>query len=129
MKALLFIVGLAFFLGSFVLLKQSLEKLNVDRNGLVVKMEIVSLPKSCIGAKVPYIVKFKYAGVIYDKQTRGDFCEIHYIGQLVELKWLDGIDTVLFPFESGWVEVVSDILLGVLGLVTCVAIWRNRSHS
>lgn len=80
--------GLVFFIGSIVLIVSNYEKFNVERNGQVVEMRIENLPKSCIGARVPYFVTFSYNGELYDKQIRGSFCEEHSVGELFEMKMI-----------------------------------------
>ncbi|MCH5688928.1 hypothetical protein LWM68_34545 [Niabella sp. W65] len=87
MKFLL-VVGLVIFVGSIGLLFKKYEDLEVERKGDVVKMKIESLPRSCIGARVRYFVTYSYNGKMFEKATRGNFCEKHYVGELVDMKFL-----------------------------------------
>jgi hypothetical protein len=119
----LFIAGLIFFIGSIILIKYNYEKFDVDRNGIIVKMRIEKLPSSCIGAKVRYFVSFSYNGEIYDKATRGDFCDKHHVGEMIDIKWLKGSKYILWPNESG--SMVSFGILGLFGLIISVLQWKK----
>lgn len=124
MKFLL-VTGLVFFIGSIVLIISNYEKFNIERNGHVVKMRIESLPKSCIGAKVRYFVSYSYNGEMYDKQTRGDFCERHHVGELMNMKMLKGSKYIIYPNESALKNLISFGILGLFGLILSVTQWKK----
>jgi hypothetical protein len=126
---LLFIVGLIFFVASIILTYSNYDKFNVDRNGVIVKMRIEKLPLSCFGAKVRYFVSFSYNGEIYDKATRGDFCDKHHIGEMIDIKWLDGSKNILWPNESGMLNLLSFGALGILGLIISALQWKKIKPS
>lgn len=113
------------FLGSIALIFSNYEEVVVDRNGKVVKMRIEELPKSCIGAKVRYNVTYSYNGELYEKSTRGDFCEKHYVGELIDMKFLEGYKTILRPDESSMMQIASSLILGLLGLIISITQWRK----
>lgn len=121
----LFIAGVVFFIGSIILIVSNYEKFDIERNGHVVKMKIENLPKSSIGAKVQYFVTFSYNGELYDKQTRGDFCERHHIGELVDIKMLACSKYILFPNESALSDLISFGVLGLFGLVLSITQWKK----
>jgi len=121
MMKFLFFAGIVFFIGSLFLIPDSYKEYNVERYGQVVKMRIEKLPASCIGSKVTYFVTFSYNGKLYDKRTRGNFCDKHHVGELMELKMLEGVDRVLWPNESGLLELISIIALGLFGLGVSIA--------
>lgn len=121
----LFIAGVVFFIGSIILIVSNYEKFDIERNGHVVKMKIENMPKSSIGAKVQYFVTFSYNGELYDKQTRGDFCERHHIGELVDIKMLAGSKYILFPNESALSDLISFGVLGLFGLVLSITQWKK----
>src|SRR5688572_16777748 len=110
----LFILGIVFFLGSIILIAKNFEKYNVQRYGVVVKMKIVDLPKSCVGARVSYYIVLQYNSQVYEKRTRGDFCEKHSVGEFIEVKFLEGSKNILFPNESALLDLIS---FGILGLM------------
>lgn len=126
MKKFLSVTGLVFFIGSIVLITKNYQKIDVERNGQVVKMRIENLPKSCIGSRVPYFVTFSYNGELYDKQTRGGFCEKHSIGELFEMKMLPGSKYILYPNESALTDILSFGILGLFGLLLFVTQWRKK---
>ena len=113
----LFVIGLVLFVASIILIFYNYEKFNVDKNGTIVKMRIEKMPSSCIGAKVRYFVSFSYNGEIYDKATRGDFCDKHHVGELIDIKWLNGSKFILWPNESGLMNLISFGVLGLFGLI------------
>jgi hypothetical protein len=121
----LFVVGTVFFIGSIILIIKNYEKFDIERNGHVVKMRIENLPKSCIGAKVQYFITFSYNGETYDKQTRGNFCETHHIGELIDMKMLEGSVYILFPNESALSDLISFGILGLFGLILTIAQWKK----
>jgi hypothetical protein len=125
----LFIVGLIFFVGSIILTYSNYDKINVDGNGVIVKMRIEKLPLSCIGAKVRYFVSFSYNGEIYDKAIRGDFCDKHHIGEMIDIKWLSGSKNILWPNESALMNLLSFAALGILGLIISALQWKKIRSS
>lgn len=124
MKAL-FIAGIVFFIGSIILIISNFEKFNIERNGHIVKMRIESLPKSCIGARVRYFVTYSYNGIMYDKQTRGDFCEKHHVGELIDMKILESSKYILYADESALKSLMSFGILGIFGLILSITQWKK----
>jgi hypothetical protein len=115
------ISGLLFFFGSIFLIENGYKDFHVFRNGIIVKMKILSLPASCPTAKVRYEVKFTYKGVIYRKQLRGGYCEDHYPGEFVEIKMAEGFENVLLPKEPGFFNFLASIILGLFGLFIAIS--------
>jgi hypothetical protein len=124
----LFVAGIILFIGSIILLFQNDDSLNVEKNGKLVKMKIEQLPKSCIGAKVRYFVTYSYEGAFYEKATRGDFCERHYVGELINMKFLKGSKTILMPNESVMIELISLGALALLGIGISISQWRKMQY-
>lgn len=113
------------FLVSFFLIFTNFEKVIVGRKGRIVQMRIEKLPKSCIGSRVRYNVFYSYKGKLYAKMTRGDFCEKHYVGELIEMKFLEGYKTILRPGESAILQILAFGALGILGLIISISQWRK----
>ena len=88
-------------------------------------MRIEKLPTSCIGSKVPYFITLSFEGQFYDAQTRGDFCDKHHIGELIDIQYLEGAKHILFPEEHVLFDLVS---CGLLSLVGVVIIFTQRQH-
>lgn len=124
----LFFAGIIFFLGGVILIFSNYESLNVQRNGKVVKMQITRLPKSCVGAKVRYFVVYSYEGIEYEKATRGDFCQRHSVGEVIDMKYLEGSKTILRPDESVMTNLISFGALGLLGIGICLSQWRKIQY-
>lgn len=125
MKIFFMAAGIVFFVGSIILIINNYEKYNIELNGQIVKMEIESLPKSCIGTKVRYFVTYSYNGKMYDKPTGGDFCERHHVGELMDMKMLNGSKYILFPDESALFDFISFGVLGVFGLILSINQWKK----
>lgn len=121
----LIIIGLVFFIGSIVLIFANYDEVSVWRNGKIVQMKIEKLPSSCLGARVRYYVTYSYDGELYEKATRGDFCERHHEGELIEMKFLDGSKTILRPDESAIINLMSFVAMGVVGLGIAVYQWSK----
>ncbi len=121
----LFVTGIIFFIGSIALFFSQFDTLDVERNGKIVKMKIEELPKSCIGARIRYFVKYSYDGEMYEKATRGDFCQKHYVGEFINMKFLQGSKIILRPEESVIVNLVSLILLGLFGAGVSISQWKK----
>lgn len=122
MKLLLY-AGIIFFIGPIFLLKVAYLKLNVENNGELVKMRIEKLPGSCIGAKVAHSALFSYKGIMYEHNVRGGFCEMHYVGELIDMKWLEGSEYILFPHESALLNLISGYILILFGLFLIISQW------
>lgn len=121
----LFIAGLILFTASIILIYFNYDEIKVYRNGSIVKMRIEKLPSSCIGAKVRYYVSFSYNGKIYDKATRGAFCDNHHVGEMIDIKWLKGSKSILWPHESALTNLISFGVLGLLGLTISAFQWKK----
>lgn len=125
MTRLLFLAGFLFFIGSIFLIRSNYNKLKVQYSGQIVKMRIEKLPTSCIGARVRYFVTFSYNGELYKKAIRGNYCEIHDVGELVDMKKLENSETILFPDESVLFSLLSFAALGLFGLVISIVQWKK----
>ena len=125
----LFIAGLLFFLGSIILIGFSYEKLHVDLNGIIVKMRIENLPASCAGPKHLYFVPFSYNGESYRKAIRGNFCEKHHIGEMMDIKWLKGSQYILWPEESVTTDMLYFLLIGIVGIILSLMQWKRMRRA
>src|SRR5690606_41720304 len=111
----LIIAGIIFFIGSIILIYSNYEQVIIDKKGENVKMRIEHITKNCMGSKIRYKVIYSYKGKFFEKMTRGDFCRKHYIGEHINMKYLEGYSTILRPDESSAFNLISAILLGVCG--------------
>ena len=124
----LFFAGILFFIGSILLIESNYKMLNIERNGYLVKMRIEDLPKSCIGARVRYFITLSYRGKKYDKATRGDFCDKHHIGELIDMKMIEDSSDILFPNESVLKSLVSFGILGIFGFILAITQWKKMQN-
>ncbi len=86
------------------------------KEGRLVKMEIVGKPSSCLGTKVKWMMKLKFNNKVYTKQISGAYCEEHQLGELVEVRYLEGVGLVLFPKEGVTMEIISSTIMGLFGI-------------
>jgi hypothetical protein len=125
---ILTVAGIILFISPIFFLGNAYDKFKVEKDGHLVQMRIEKLPASCIGAKMPYFVTFSYQGQFFDKQTRGNFCEKHHIGELIEIQFLEGAKHILFPKESAVFNLVSCGLLSIFGLVFIIIQWKKSKN-
>ncbi len=117
--------GIILFIGAIGLILFNFDDIKVEQNGIFVKMRIEKLPNSCLGTRVKHFTTLTYEGQRFIKRIGGKFCDDHHIGELIDMKYLEGSSTVLFPDES----VVSNLLafsaLGLLGMLMSFSQWRK----
>ncbi|MBL7736636.1 MAG: hypothetical protein JNL51_14345 [Chitinophagaceae bacterium] len=113
---LIFWSGVIMLIGSIALIVNNYNGFKVERSGVLVKMRIKKLPNSCLGTKVKHFVTLSYTGENYIKMIGGKFCDEHNIGELIDMKYLEGSPIVLFPKESVLRNLISFGILGLLGL-------------
>ena len=120
MKIAIIIIGLIFFIGPLFLLPHSLREMEVEKKGKLVTMKIVEIPSSCLGTKVKWFMKVEYLGKMRPIQIIGNYCEIHSIGDLVEIRYLEGSEIILLPNYSSNRELISTLVLIIFGLITMI---------
>jgi hypothetical protein len=120
MKKINVILGIILFIAPLLLVKQGLRELEVEKNGKLVKMKIIEKPSSCLGTKVKWFMKVEYHNIIYPIQISGNYCEEHSIGDMVEIRYLEGSDIILLPsFSSKW-QLFSTFSLSLIGLFAVI---------
>lgn len=120
MKKTNIILGVILFIAPLLLIKQGFGELEVERQGELVLMKIVEKPGSCLGTKVKWFMKVEYRDIIYPIQISGDYCEEHKVGDLVEIRYLEGSDIILLPsFSSKW-QFFSTFFLSLIGLLSII---------
>ncbi|QJB42412.1 hypothetical protein HF324_33010 [Chitinophaga oryzae] len=106
--------GIIIALGCIVSILLNYRQFQVERDGIIVKMQISKLPNSCIGTKVKHIAVFKYRDNEYFKQVGMTFCDQHYVGEYIDMKYLAGVSFIMFPSES----VIPAFYLLSVGLIS-----------
>jgi hypothetical protein len=122
---LIFWAGILFFFGSIDLMVFNYDDIAVQRKGKVVKMRIEKLPSVCLGTKVKHYTTLSYNGEYYVKRIGGNFCDEHHIGEFIDVKFLSGSSTVLFPGESVTSNLLACIGLGVVGIGIAISQWKK----
>lgn len=117
---LIFWSGVVLVIGSIALVVNNYRNLKVDRSGVIVKMRIENLPSSCLETKAKHFATLSYAGENYIKRIGGKFCDEHNLGELIDMKYLEGSSVVLFPKESVSRNLVSFGVLSLLGLAMII---------
>lgn len=92
--------GLGIILVSFLIMLGNYGQYQVERDGVIVRMQISKMPNSCIGTKVKHLARFRYGNTVYVKQVGVSFCDDYRLGEFVEMKYLDGKSFIMFPTES-----------------------------
>jgi hypothetical protein len=99
----------------------------VKQYGSLVNMKIIHKPGSCIGTKAKWFMKVDYNGKVFSKQISGYYCESHTIGQVIQLIYLPGNNSVLFPGKPNMTDVTSFIFLLFSGLLISVyGLFKNK---
>lgn len=90
----------------------------VQKEGVLKKMKIIDIPGSCLGTKAKYFMKVEELMFkkIYTKQIGGQYCEEHYLGQIIQLRVLEGYDIVLLPSETVEGEFYALLFLFLFGI-------------
>ncbi|MCS6283662.1 MAG: hypothetical protein HUM72_24325 [Dolichospermum sp.] len=127
MKTLL-IAGFIVFIAPLFFIPNSYDRYTVKEKGHLVKMRIEKLPASCIGSKVPYFVTFSFEGEFFDKQTRGDFCDKHHVGELVDIQYLEGAKHILFSEEPALFDLLSCGILSLFGMFLIISQWKKIKY-
>lgn len=112
----IFLGGIILFIGSILLIVSNYDDLNIERKGTIVKMRIEQLPKSCMGTKFKHFMTLSYMGDKFIKRIGAGFCDDHKVGELINMKFLEGSSEVLFPDESVFTNFLASGLLGLLGI-------------
>lgn len=124
---MIFWAGIFFFIGSIALVAANYKTLNIERKGRIVEMQIMKVPKSCLGTRIKHFVTLSYKGEEFIKRVGGSFCDEHNPGEFISVKYLEGHDEVLFPGETVKSNLISFVVLGVLGV--SMIIYYKKKYS
>lgn len=101
---------------SIAFIQDDFINLKVKNSGKIVDVEIIEKPSSCLGTKAKWFMKVKYQGKILGKQIPSKFCEEHLIGDIIQVRYLNGEDRILLPEEGVGLEFISSGVFILLGL-------------
>lgn len=119
--------GIIIVLGALFMILLNYQQFKVERDGIIVKMQISKIPNSCIGTKVKHMAVFKYEDNVYLKQVGKTFCDQHYVGEYINMKYLRGASFIMFPTES----VIPAFYLLAIGFITgigCIIYYRFKKN-
>jgi hypothetical protein len=106
-------------IGSLLFLKPKWLAYNVEKNGSIVTMKIISLPNYCGRTKGSYNMDALYGDQVFTKKIPTGYCNTHRVGELIEMKYLEGQESILFPNEKTRDDF---IVIGIFFLVGLIAI-------
>lgn len=72
----------------------------VERDGMIVNMEVIKMPEQCKGIRLTRYADFFFDGKVYTKQVKSTFCEHHRQGETIAIKYLPGVAFIMFPNET-----------------------------
>lgn len=125
---LIFWGGIILFIGGVFLAINSIADIKVEQQGSMVKMRIEKLPQSCLGTRSNHYTTLSYDGRLYIKKIPGKFCDEHYVGEFIDMKFLNETSTILFPNESAKSQLLSAVILGLAGLIMSITQWTKRKR-
>lgn len=116
-------------LGSILLSMANYRKFQVEKWGTIVEMTIEELPEICIGTKVKHYTKISYHGHIFIKQVGTNFCNEHKVGDVIQIRFKEGSNIILFPRESTITVFYMFGAFGLIGLGLIVHYFRKQQAS
>lgn len=105
-----------FIIGAIFFIKNDIANLDVLNSGKLVMMEIIDKPGSCIGTRAKWGMKVKYQDKVFSKQISSSFCEAHTIGDMIEVRYLEGEDRIVLPEENMTLKFISSVILIAFGI-------------
>jgi hypothetical protein len=111
------ISGLILIIGASVFLKGTLRDYQVEKTGKIVKMQIIAKPENCLGSKTNHFVTLKYKKKEFLKKTAASFCEEHYVGEFIEVKHIEGTNSVILMNETVVLDIFSEFLMMIFAIV------------
>ncbi len=112
MKLIKIIVGIIFFVGPLFWIPNFIDQYRIERFGEIVEMEITKMPSPC---SYRGFVHFKYRERSFSHGV-GKLCGSSFTGDIVKMKYLDGVDKTLYPDERVWHQLLSILIISGFGL-------------
>ena len=94
------------------------DLLNIERNGIVVKMRIVEKPEDCItvNSHTQNYMNVSYKGKYYGHVMTSSDCGWYRVGDSIEMRYLEGSKEILYPgqhISMGYYTVLACSLLSL----------------
>lgn len=119
------LLGIIVILVSFFFLKVKLDLYKVQTEGKIVQMTILDLPKDCSVRNSS--MQLQYENKRYFKKTKSNICQENKIGDTIQMKYMIGVDEVLYPTESILGEFVAISIFVALGLTSIVFGFKRKT--
>jgi hypothetical protein len=107
-------------------IKQHLQEFKVQMQGTLVNAQITYVPHP-IGCKLRYSMKFIYEGEEYSKSVRCNFDDTHKVGDIIQLKHIEGADMFLFKDENIITEFLAFAALFLFGFFLIIHGSKKKS--
>lgn len=123
MKSVFWIVIVIYVFGATFLLLQ-FPDFKIAKNGKIVQMKITEIPGNVTSTKVKYHMTLSYKGKTFDKQIGVLTANRHSVGEMINMRYLEGNDKILFPQETGMLQFASGIFIALLGVFAIIFFLR-----
>lgn len=128
MKGKYGLLGFIIVFISLFFLKGKWQLYKVEREGAIITMQIKKLPKNCGFTKGKYYADFSNQGTVYNKRIPVGFCGKHKVGDNIEMKYLEGEESILFPNEKVKGDFIAIGIFILVGLVSIIfGIFNKKS--
>ena len=116
MKISSILLGIIITALSIYFINDDISSLRLINEGSIVNMEIIEKPKSCLGTRVKWFMKVKYQDKVFSKQISSIFCEEHNVGDIVQIRYLEGEEKILLLSEGLILEFLASGIFILMGL-------------
>jgi hypothetical protein len=120
LKNILRLCGAFLIIITLINLPGKYEEYKVAREGTLVKMHITGMRHIHISKRSKEDITFEYNGEQYIKYVRARIYNQHHLDEVVDMKFLNGSEKIMFPHETGKMELLALILLLMFGLGTVI---------
>lgn len=110
MKYFYLISGIFFILLPILGIRGEIEEYRVQKFGILVRMRIKKV--SGLGR---YSMDVEYQGKVYSKSVGTKFYLSNHNGEVIQMKYLEGSNKVMFPEENNIIEFISLTILLIFG--------------
>jgi len=122
-------LGITIIVFSLIFLKFKLDIYKVERDGQIVEAQIIKLPNYCGSTRGKYYMDLNYQGEIFIKRIPAGFCDKHKVGELIQIKYLEGEESILFVGEEMTGEFIAIgffLLVGIVSVIYGMFLGRKR---
>jgi len=92
----------------------------IKENGKVIQAKIISMSSPCNRTKGVYSAKLVYKDLVFDKRIEPGFCDIHKVGDYVNMLYIEGDDKALFETEDVKGQYIALLIFFIAGLILAI---------